>query len=1139
MSAVAPDPIGATGAARHHGPASLPMGTVTFLFTDIEGSTRLLRQLGPEYAGVLERHRVLVRTAVAHAGGVEVRAEGDGIFVAFGGAAAAVQASVAAQLALADEPWSSGAQVLVRMGLHTGEAAPWDGDYVALSVHQAARVGAAANGSQILVSEATMAATAEALPADVSLRELGLYRLKDFDTPCHLYQLCHPRLRPEFPDVRADSAKGNPRPTPLLREREHDSGRDRAPLPARLSIAAGSSFIGRHAELEWLAAAWSRCRSGQRLLVTIDGAAGIGKSRLAAELAAAIYAEGATVLHGHSDEEPPWPYQPFAEALNEFVRARSPASLHTNLGGIAADLVRLIPTWADHVPGPTVALRVEPETERYRLFEAVASLVGTVMQTTPVLLVLDDLQWADEPSLLLLAHLVRHPDPGTLLVVATCREEAIQSRGEVVQLRSRLAREGLCESLSLRGLHDPEVSELVRLTTPDHVSGAIAPVSEWLCRTTEGNPFFVREMARHVVEAGSSWPRGGDAPVTVTIPNTIMQLIDHRLARLSPNALAIVTLGAVIGREFDTALLGLTGLPTDEQFDALDETVTSRILEEVPGRPDHFRFAHALLMQGVYNRLTATRRARMHLQVAEAMEAARPRPSLATLAHHFCAAAPLGGVAKALEYASRAGDEALRALAPEEAVVYYQRAVQVLQLEGDASERARYDLMLRLGRAQGESGDRPGAMASWAVAMDMADLLGEPILMAEAALAPDSHGLSMGLVDDEAVVGLERALAALPVGDGPERSRLMARLSRELFFSGDVARIRALTADAVSMAERLSDPQAMAAALDARHVSLLGPRDVEERIAVATRQIEFATDARDPHEELIGRGYRLVGLLEAGDMAAADKEIARHAELAAQVRRPRDLWLSVVLRSMRAQLNGNFDECEGLATEAVSLGSRLGMPDADAIFAVQVFVVRWQQGRLAELRPIVEDLVATSPAIPSWRCALALLHAELGSLDEARAQLDMVAAETFEALPRDWLWLPAITTAAQVCHDVLATEHASTLYALLLPHARRQVVVGPGFTCLGSASRMIGLLAATLGDWEQAERHLTEAIDVNDRIGALPWAALARCDLAVGLLRQGEHGRASDLAMEASDVGRRLGMQRLVTHAEQILHHAG
>jgi DNA-binding SARP family transcriptional activator/class 3 adenylate cyclase/energy-coupling factor transporter ATP-binding protein EcfA2 len=268
------------------GRPALPSGTVTFLFTDIEGSTRLFRQVGRGYVELLERHRRLVRAAVATAGGVEVHSEGDGLFFAFASAPAALAASVAAQRALVAEPWPPGAEVRVRMGMHTGEAAPHDGDYHTLAVHQAARVKDAAHGGQVLLSRTTVASIGGDVPNGCSVRELGIFPIRDFDHGIELFEACHPALPSSFPPPRVGAGSAQA-----------------APLPSSLA-ADGEPLIGRTTELEWLEVLWQRAVAGERVTALVYGPAGIGKSRLLAEFARRAHAAGARVTLSIPDTAP-------------------------------------------------------------------------------------------------------------------------------------------------------------------------------------------------------------------------------------------------------------------------------------------------------------------------------------------------------------------------------------------------------------------------------------------------------------------------------------------------------------------------------------------------------------------------------------------------------------------------------------------------------------------------------------------------------------------------------------------------------------------------------------------------------------------------------------------------------------------
>jgi DNA-binding SARP family transcriptional activator len=917
---------------------------------------------------------------------------------------------------------------------------------------------------------------------------------------------------------------------------------DALPLPPAIVGAARAELVGRRPELERLLATWETCAGGERRLVVIDGTPGIGKTRLSVELATEVHSRGAIVLLGRCDEDPPWAYQPFREALAHYVRSCPRERLAGDLGSMARDLVRLVPELAVRLPGLDEPMRADTETELYRLFEAVRALLAGATRTAPILLLLDDLQWADVPSLHLLQHLVRHPGGGALMVVATCRDDEGFASNGLDEVLSRLIREGLCDRLPLDGLDDSDLTELVRLSTPEEAQSSVLPTTASLLQVTEGNPFFVRELVRHLIETGSLETTHGPGMTLLRLPDELTKLLSHRLDRLSEPCRDSMKMASVIGREFDVPVLERVCEADLAQILAVvDEARRARVIVEVPTSVDRYRFAHALVRETAYASLGASRRARIHLRVAEALEAGGLHSaSPAMLSHHFCAAAPVGGTRRAVDYARRAGDDALHQLAADEAVLHFERAVRVLRLETPVDRRELCGLVLRVGQARAQAGDRVGGRASIEEAAGLASELGEPRLLAQASLSVDSHGLSMGVVDLPLVAILEQALGELTSEDRGLRSRVLARLARELFFSGDAERIRELSVEALDEAESAGDAGAIAAALDARHLALLGPEHVGPRIEIATVAMNRAVEAREPPRELVARSELLVDLLEAGYIEEADEQISAHRVLAEQVRRPRDLWHSLVLQAMRTNLDGDLEESERLAAEALQLGDRLGMVDAEAIFALQLFAVRWQQGRVRELQGAVEDLVASSPGIPAWRCGLAMLYAEVGEADRARGQLDALAVDDFAGLPRDWLWLAAVTVSAQVSHTLGAVDEARALYRLLMPYAGRNVVVGAGFACLGSAARYLGLLATTMGKWADAEALFVDAIRMNDEMRAGPWAAQSRCDLATGLLQHAPDAadRSLVLAREALAMAQRFGMLQLVDQAREIVSRA-
>jgi tetratricopeptide (TPR) repeat protein len=374
------------------------------------------------------------------------------------------------------------------------------------------------------------------------------------------------------------------------------------------------------------------------------------------------------------------------------------------------------------------------------------------------------------------------------------------------------------------------------------------------------------------------------------------------------------------------------------------------------------------------------------------------------------------------------------------------------------------------------------------------------------------------------------------------RARLLARLAMELYFAG-AGELRAeLVDEAVAIARRLGDPATLAYALNARYAALWGPANVEERLAIADEVIELARRAGDHRLAREGRGRRIVALLDLGDVAAAHTEIEVHARAAEELRQPYGRWQAAVWRAAEALLAGRFAEGESRAREAFELGRRVRMTDAENCFAVQSFIAGMERGRLGELQSTVERLAARYPDTTRWTAGLAYLHTELGRREEAAAAFEPLAARGFADVERDNQWLLAMTDLADTCAFLGDARRAADLRDLLLPYTGRNVVIVEGWACVGSADRPLGLLATTMGLWEEAEGHFEAALDLNARLGARPWLARTERGYAQMLLarrRPGDTERARDLLRHALGTAQELGMTTLAERARAHLAATG
>jgi tetratricopeptide (TPR) repeat protein len=385
----------------------------------------------------------------------------------------------------------------------------------------------------------------------------------------------------------------------------------------------------------------------------------------------------------------------------------------------------------------------------------------------------------------------------------------------------------------------------------------------------------------------------------------------------------------------------------------------------------------------------------------------------------------------------------------------------------------------------------------------------------------------LGRVDEERRDLLEEALAELGEQDTPLRARLLARLALELYYGGDPARRLELSGRALTLARLTGDPHTLAVCLDARHYALWRPENVEERLEVAAELRRVAEETGDAELELEGAGWTVVDLLELGDVQGADIQIAAAGKLAEALQRPLWLWWTALFRCARAQLDGRFDEAERLAGEALAIGQRGQGENATNAFAQAMFNIRREQGRLGEVEAAVDHFVELYPALPAWRVASSMLQLELGRPAEARAQFELLARPGFDALPRDANWLIAVTLLSEVCAALGDGARAEELYELLCPYANRNVVVGRAATCNGSASRLLGMLAATMGERETAEGHFIEALAMHGRMGTRPWTVrtqVAYADLLLRRRSRGDLGRARDLLAAAGATAGELGM---------------
>ncbi|WP_202378187.1 BTAD domain-containing putative transcriptional regulator [Mycobacterium paraintracellulare] len=618
---------------------------VTFLLTDIEGSTAAWEAEAGAMAAALARHDELIEHVVTSRGGrlIKTRGEGDATFSVFERPSAAASAAVELQDAIAHEPWALRQPIRVRVALHTGEVELRDGDYFGRAVNRVARLRSLAEGGQILCSGATAELVIDSLADDVVLTDLGMRQLRNLARPEHVFEL------------RLETAEQRPQPAAA------ETPMERPGLPAVL-VGPGP-FVGRGRELEGLLSAWQGALTGCVRTVLIAGEPGVGKTRLAGEWSQRAYEMGAVVLYGRCDEDLGAPYQPFAEALRALVPCMGAGRLR-GLRGIEA-LLPLVPGLADAVPDLAPPAHADPDTERYALFDAAVALLEIASASAPVLLILDDLHWAAKPTLLLLRHLLRFGDHARVQIVGTYRSTDLDRSHPLAAMLADLHRDGTANRLNLGGLDEDDVTTYVTEAGYDDEELAHA-----LASVTAGNPFFLIEALRHVDESGGVWDQS-------TLPQGVREAVSRRLSRLPVETNKALAAAAVVGSRFSLELV--EQVVGNDLIDAFDEARNAGIVIEEPG--GNYRFNHALVRQSLLAELASVRRMRLHQRIATTLEAMPGADDelLAELAHHYFECAWAGNAAKAVLYCRRAADQAMARLAYEGAADLYRHALHALE----------------------------------------------------------------------------------------------------------------------------------------------------------------------------------------------------------------------------------------------------------------------------------------------------------------------------------------------------------------------------------------------------------------------------------------------------------------------------
>ncbi|MEX3634105.1 adenylate/guanylate cyclase domain-containing protein [Paraburkholderia sp. BR14320] len=1102
---------------------------ITVMFIDLIDSTALAERFDPEdmrrLLGVY--HQACARAIEAHEGHIALYI-GDGLLVYFGypgahedDAIRAVLAALAATTALRDAndliETEYGVRLHMRIGIETG-----------LVVAGAIGAGSSLDHQAIVGEAPIIAARLQSLaPPDAVVVGPAAQHLIDGSF--------------KLEDLGWRELKGVTNPVRVQRVLAQADMIDRFEIRA---VHGMTPLIGRAAELEMIWRRWKQSVDGEMRCVLLTGEPGIGKSRVLRALCAGISDDSHVIVSLHCStyyrNSPFWPVQRWLQRTFGVGADTSDASeterIEAGIARLGVDvdeallvLTNLlgIQTGARHPPIDTSS----PSFKR-RTLDVLVAVLETMTRVQPVLFVVEDAHWIDPSSLEFVRLVVERLLAARLMVLITARPEFEPgwTYPHLVQLS--------LDRLSRRDC----VAMVERLTGGKRLPDIML---DQIVSKTDGVPLFVEELTKAVLQgdllldAGVSYELKG-TPQTIAIPDTLQGSLLSRLDRLEPAVKETAQVAATVGREFGRTLLGLIASRSEDELqESLDRLIAAEIIVPASGKlgeGDAFLFRHALIQEIAYQSLLLARRRHFHALIGAALEEHYPdiverQPEL--IAQNF-SAADLPD--RAIGYWQRAGERALAGAAYDEAIAHVQRGLELVnRCSYSEPDRAAHllPLLLTRGRAEFRLAQRE-AIATFREAARIARERKLTSYLVQAALEFDTAETFLEGSGDASLSLLEEALALVGTEESVERCRLLSRLVRTVHMTGAREQSSEFAQEAVALARRLNDLPSLfdALACELMHVGAL-PLPANrflERESVLLELRQMAEDLGDA--QTIGHACArcLAGYLEIGEVDRFESALERYRQIAASGQHFVDKWCVTGAQAMRAILVGDFAEAEQKTRDSLRMAQNADANLATGVYGMQMFAIRREQGRLAEVAPIFKRFVDEHSEDATWRPGFMLICSDLGFKAQARDNLVRLAQSEY-SIPVDSKRLVTLTYLAEVAARLRDVEHAKHIYALLLPF-QDQVVTVPVFTlCCGSAARFLGILARALGDWSAAEQHFEYALRMDERLRAWPWLAHSRHEYALMLAaRNGirDRARAQDLLSMAAAAAKKLKMFALV-----------
>ncbi len=884
------------------------------------------------------------------------------------------------------------------------------------------------------------------------------------------------------------------------------------------------TLIGRRQELAMLESGLDAIAGGRTRVVLVSGEPGIGKTRLLDAVAEHAAGAGTLVLRGGAtDAEGMPPYLPFLGALGDYIAAAPANRLREQLGPSAAVLATILPEIVQRLGEPPATYPLPAEQARLRLFEAVGGFLAALAAPCALLLILDDLHWADPASLDLLSYVARRQPTARLLILGAYREGEVAHRPAFDRALAELTRLRILDGLALGPLTDAEITALAG----EYLGAPLDPPARaLLCAHSGGVPFFAEELVRGWLETGALIPINGNQGRSYTLsgigepvlPAGIVGAVRRRLSRLPPEVVELLRSAAIIGRTFDPSLLaGAAGREPEWVEDRLQEAVIARLVRADPA--DTFAFSHDKIRECLYNEVTAVRRRRLHGFIGRALETLPGLPDarrLTELAFHFTRG---GDHARGARYAIDAAEHAMRAFAPDEAIVHYRAALALL----DAEDHRHGDLLLGLGEAAVLAGFERDAVVGFEAARAWFERTGAPEAAARAA---HCAGQALARLEEHQAArhSYEAALALLKDRPGPELVRVLVDLGTLLAVSlhEQTAGI-AYGRQALELAQRLADERLVAAAGRALGNLLMRSNDLAGGISLLERSLSSAIAVDDPVEAAECCACLAPAFFWQGEIERSRAVTLRRLDFARRCHDPFQLRHVYAWLAMLAGVQGRLAEADQLLDQEEEIVERLAGPEPRAWLRFCRGALAYERGDYpaaeAWLREATDMFRAIGRGTLVWYLGfLGLSLAAQGKTAESRACMDELEM-LLEAVP-----LGTTPTAEPLAYLTQIAPALGDHERLSRYYARLITFKGQFHDLL--IDRLLGEIETRQEDWAAAQAHLAAAESLARREELLPELVRtleAQADLALAPGDRTGTAQAQDRLEQAADLITKLG----------------